>query len=78
MMIPMKTLAYFFWFREDNMLHFLKSLRKKHGSIEQCIKDHKLLDDEGISRLKNNMIVDAATNKSTASKSRHLNFSRIP
>ncbi|PNP47266.1 hypothetical protein TGAMA5MH_01081 [Trichoderma gamsii] len=55
-----------FSLREDNMLRFLESLRKRHGSIEQCIKDHKLLDDEGISRLKNNMIVDAATNQSTA------------
>lgn len=54
------------------MLHFLKSLRKKHGSIEQCIKNHDLLDDEGISRLREAMIVDAATNQSTASKSRLL------
>ncbi|EHK48300.1 hypothetical protein TRIATDRAFT_178841, partial [Trichoderma atroviride IMI 206040] len=44
----------------ENMLRFLDSLRKKHGSIEQCIKHHKLLDDEGISRLRENMIVDAA------------------
>lgn len=77
MKIPIEALAYFFCLREDNMLRFLESLRKKHGSIEQCIKNHKLLDDEGISRLRNNMIVDAATNQSTASKSRHLNFFRI-
>lgn len=55
------------------MLRFLESLRKKHGSIEQCIKNHNLLDDEGISRLRETMIVDAATNQSTASKSRLLN-----
>lgn len=53
------------------MIRFLESLREKHGSIEQCIKNHKLLDDDGISRLRENMIVDAATNQSTASKSRY-------
>lgn len=53
------------------MMRFLESLRKEHGSIEQCVKDHNLLDDEGISRLKANMIVDAATNQSAASKLRH-------
>lgn len=51
------------------MLRFLKSLREKHGSIEQCVIDHELLDGDGISRLRENMIVDAATNHSAASKS---------
>ncbi|UKZ85543.1 uncharacterized protein TrAFT101_001398 [Trichoderma asperellum] len=52
--------------REDSMLCFLKYLREKHGSIKQCIKNHKLLDDDGISRLRKNMIVDAAKNHSIA------------
>lgn len=51
------------------MLRFLESLREKHGSIEQCVIDHELLDGEGISRLKENMIVDATTNHSIARKS---------
>ncbi|KAL7924145.1 tyrosine phosphatase family domain-containing protein [Trichoderma austrokoningii] len=62
--------------REDNMVRFLESLREKHGSIEQCIKDHNLLDDEGISRFKANMIVDAATNQSAAT-SQHASNHKI-
>ncbi|KAH6611013.1 tyrosine phosphatase, partial [Trichoderma cornu-damae] len=55
--------------RKENMLCFLKKLREKHGSIEQCILDYKLLQPEGIDRLRRNLIVDAAKNHSIVGKS---------
>ncbi|KAM0250199.1 hypothetical protein ACHAQJ_008742 [Trichoderma viride] len=50
--------------RNENMLCFLKKLKREHGSIEQCILDHKLLQPDGIERLRRNMIIDAAKNYS--------------
>ncbi|KAI0203106.1 tyrosine phosphatase [Astrocystis sublimbata] len=44
--------------RRDNMLFFLRELKRKHGSVEQGVIDMKLLKAEGIKRLISNMIVD--------------------
>lgn len=60
---------FLFFFRNENMLCFLTQLKEKHGSIEQCIIDHDLLQADGIERLRRNMIVDAAKNYSIVGKS---------
>ncbi|KAI8630581.1 tyrosine phosphatase [Xylariaceae sp. FL1651] len=44
--------------RRDNMLLFLRKIRREYSSVEQCIVDLKLLTAEGIERLRSNMIVD--------------------
>lgn len=51
------------------MLCFLKKLRQRHGSIEQCIIDYNLLRPDGIARLRRNMIVNGAKNHSIVGKS---------
>ncbi|KAL6866580.1 protein-tyrosine phosphatase-like protein [Trichoderma novae-zelandiae] len=50
--------------RKENMLCFLQTLRQRHGSIEQCVINHDLLQADGIARLRRNMVVDAAKNHS--------------
>ncbi|GAP93377.2 putative tyrosine phosphatase [Rosellinia necatrix] len=42
----------------ENMLLFLRELRREHASVEQGVINMKLLTAEGIERLKSNMIVD--------------------
>ncbi|KAI0506609.1 tyrosine phosphatase [Xylaria bambusicola] len=44
--------------RRDNMLLFLKKIKKEHGSVKQCVINLNLLTEEGIEQLRTNMIVD--------------------
>ncbi|KAI1823747.1 tyrosine phosphatase [Xylaria intraflava] len=46
--------------RRDNMLLFLRKIRREYTSVEKCVIDLKLLTAVGVERLRSNMITDVA------------------